>query len=132
MGIDRKNPIETIGTLRIPKLINEAFLEKFEGEREMDKNQKYTYPIDFAIIKKPITLYTKDNGEKVISNKAAGVIVIYQYMGPITIVEDYRAIFTQFYATERDSNAKSVLHKANEPLILIGADFSDFEIKIKK
>jgi len=128
LGTDRKNPIETIGTRGIPKLTNEEFLKKFKGKREMDENQRYTYPIDFAIIKKPIRLYTKDNGERVISNRAAGVILIYQYMGPITIVEDFRAIFAEIFEKEKEKNEKSVFHKANEPLILIGANLNEFEV----
>ena len=130
LGIKRrergKDPNEQIGKSGLPKNINQAFINKVKHKRNL-KEENYAFPIDFSIIKRPIVLYTKEDGEHKISNRAAGVILIYQYMGPITFLEDFRTVFIEMLKKNKKNHEKSVLYKANNPLIFIGAALSEFE-----
>lgn len=131
LGIERRkkgeDPNEQLGKFGVPRKNNDDFIEKVKKKRELDPDANYTYPIDFGIIKKPIILYTKEDGEHRLSNRAAGVILIYQYMGPITLVEDFREIFINTFKNDNLINQWAVFKKANEPRILIGATLKEFE-----
>ncbi len=130
LGIKRrkkgKDPNEQIGKSGLPKKINQAFINKVKNRRNLEE-EVYAFPIYFSIIKRPVVIYTNDDGEHKISNRAAGIILIYQYMGPIAFMEDFRTIFIDMVKNEKLNHEKSVLYKANNPLILIGAALSEFE-----
>lgn len=130
LGIKRrergKGPNEQIGKSGLPKIISQAFINKVKNSRNLEE-EVYAFPIDFAIIKRPIVLYTKEDGEHKISNRAAGVLLIYQYMGPIIFLEDFRTVIIEMFKKKKRNHEKSVLYKANNPLILIGAALSEFE-----
>ncbi len=129
LGIKRrergKDPNEQIGKSGLPNSINQAYINKVKHIRYLEE-ENYAFPIDFSIIKRPIVLYTKEDGEHKISNRAVGVILIYQYMGPITFLEDFRTVFIEMLKKKKN-HEKSVLYKANNTLILIGAALSEFE-----
>ncbi|MHA1395899.1 MAG: hypothetical protein ACTSRZ_20540, partial [Promethearchaeota archaeon] len=73
----------------VKELINNKFIEKINQkyEEKIDKNIEFIVAVDFSIIKDPVILYVSDNGEKKISNLAAGVILIYKYLGPLTYIK---------------------------------------------
>ena len=129
LGIKRrrrgKDPHEQMGKSGLPKIISHAFINKIKKIRSLEE-EIYGYPIEFSIIKRPIVLYTKEDGEHKISNRAAGVILIYQYIGPIAFLEDFRAVFIEIFKKVKQNHQKSVLYKASYPVILIGAALSEF------
>ncbi|KKM17564.1 hypothetical protein LCGC14_1674510 [marine sediment metagenome] len=130
LGIKRrkkgKDPNEQIGKFGLPKILNHSFVNKIKKKRHLEE-EIYGFPIDFSIIKRPVVLYTKEDGEHKISNRAAGVILIYQYMGPIAFLEDFRTVFIEMLKKTKKNIQKSVLYKAYNPIILIGAVLSEFE-----
>ncbi len=130
LGIKRrkrgKDPNGQIGKSGLPKNINQAFINKVKNRGNLGE-EVYAFPIDFSIIKRPIVLYTKEDGEHKISNSAAGVVLIYQYVGPIAFLEDFRTVFIEMIKKQNQNYERSVFYKANNPLILIGAALSEFK-----
>ncbi len=110
----------------IPEMINYEFrkiIKQKYGEN-LDSDVKYIYPIDFAIIKRPV-IYNTEKGEKK-SDFAAGVILLYKYMGPLVYINDFNEILQLAFKKLREGK-KKLFNKANDPLIIIGAELKYFE-----
>ena len=114
------------------KKITENFIggikEKYL-ERILDDKIKYAFPIDFSIIKRPIHLYTEDDGFEKYSDKALGVNLIYKYRGPHSLLNDFKTIFEKTLEELRseDSGLK-IMKKVNKPLLLVGAPLKKYKI----
>ncbi len=112
----------------VPDLIKERFLEKLKKKKyqpNLDEKIKFAYPIEFSIIKRPIILYKSENGTNKTSSRAAGIIFLYKYMGPITLIESFKnAIQEEFIELNK---TKKLFQKVNEPLLLIGAEITAYE-----
>ena len=121
----------------IPKFINKYYLSKIEKkyDEKLDSKTDYIYPIDFAIIKRPV-VYETDSGDTRRSDFAAGVILLYKYMGPMTYVNDFKETIELTFTALRSGDKKEMhlktlknpyFKKANEPLIIIGAELKYFK-----
>lgn len=109
----------------VPAFINSYYKKKIEeihGEK-LDPNIKCIYPIDFSIIKRPVSYDTESGKRKL--DFAAGVFLLYKYTGPLTYINDFKEILQVIFKELKNS----YFNKANEPLIIIGAElkyFNDF------
>lgn len=112
----------------VPEIINMYFLKRIEKEydEKLDSNIRYIYPIDFAIIKRPVSYDTKSGRRK--SNFAAGVFLLYKYMGPLTYIKEFKEILQLTFKKLRSEEKKetqfknSYFNKANDPVIILGAE----------
>ena len=66
-----------------------------------------------------------EDGIKKISNTSSGVNIIYTYMGPITLVDNFKKAFQEVFGLIND--IYKVFKKANNPLLLIGAELEEFK-----
>ena len=107
----------------IPEIINDVYIKKIKSEygENLDSDIRYLYPIDFSIIKRPIS-YDTESGQKK-SDFAAGVCLLYKYMGPLTYINDFKGILEEKFKELKNS----YFNKANEPLIIIGADLKYYK-----
>ena len=117
----------------VPEIINTSYLkiiEKKYGEK-LDSNIKYIYPIDFAIIKRPVSYEFKNIKRK--SNFAAGVFLLYKYLGPLTYIKNFEEILQLTFKNLRSEEKKeskfknSYFNKANDPLIILGAELKYYK-----
>ncbi len=129
LGLTRKSKGKEIPfNPNVPELINKYFLKRIEQEygEKLDSNIKYIYPIDFAIIKRPVIYDTKNGKRK--SDFAAGVFLLYKYVGPLTYVKSFKEVLESIFTKLRNEKNKenefknSYFYKANNPLIIISAD----------
>lgn len=112
----------------VPKIINTYFLKRVEREynEKLDSNKRYIYPLDFAIIKRPVSYDTESGRRK--SDFAAGVFLLYKYMGPLTYITEFKEILQMTFKKLRSEEEKeplfknSYFNKANDPLIIIGTE----------
>jgi len=118
----------------VPEIINMSFLKRIEKEydEKLDSNIRYIYPIDFAIIKRPVSYDTKSGKRK--SNFAAGVFLLYKYMGPLTYIKEFKEILQLTFKKLRSEEKKEIqfknsyFNKANDPVIILGAELRYYNV----
>ena len=128
LGIKKSEDLFSPVQKMIPAAIKNDFMRRVksvDSSIQLDENTKFAYPIDFSIIKRPVVLYTDENGIKNISNTSSGVNIIYSYMGPITLVDTFKEAFQDVFGRIKDDF--KVFNKANKPLLLIGAELEEFK-----
>ena len=128
LGIKKSEDLFSPEQKMIPAEIKKRFVEIVKDKDssiQLDENTKFAYPVDFSIIKRPVVLYTDEIGIQKISNTSSGVNIIYTYMGPITLVDKFKEVFQDVFGRIKDKY--SVFNKANEPLLLIGAELEEFK-----
>ncbi|GAH57949.1 unnamed protein product, partial [marine sediment metagenome] len=94
----------------IPKIINDSFIDiaKINHNKELDENIKFFYPIDFSEIKRVVQIHvvgkSTENETVKYLNKSPGLILLYKYMGPITLTKEFVKLVRQkFNALIKDS-----------------------------
>ncbi len=128
LGIKKSEDLFSPEQKMIPAEIKNIFIKIVkdnDSSTQLDENTKFAYPIDFSIIKRPVVLYTDEDGIKKISNTSSGVNIIYTYMGPITLVDNFKKAFQDVFGRIKD--IYKVFKKANNPLLLIGAELGEFK-----
>lgn len=122
----------------IPKFINKFFIDKIREKykEKLDERVEYILPMDFSIIKRPILLYKSEDGKKKVSDLAVGVIMIYKFTGLLEYINEFKTIFKKTFSElrkERDLNnhfkelKNYIFKKANNPLIIIGAELEFYK-----
>lgn len=97
----------------------------YVGTRSLNENEDYVYPIKFSIIKKPTLLYTDRRSKKPhnISNRAAGVMILYKYLGPINQTQNFRKALVEVFNNKYNSKV-GLFKRIKKLLILIGAELN--------
>ncbi len=129
LGIKKSEDLFSPQQKMIPAEIKKEFI-KIVKEKDssvlLDENTKFAYPVDFSIIKRPVVLYTDEDGIRKISNTSSGVNIIYTYMGPISLVDNFKEAFQDVFGRIKDIYTV-FRKKANKPLLLIGAGLEEFK-----
>ncbi len=114
LGLDR-------GTPNIPKKIKELVKKKINIGSEAE----LIFPINFSIIKKPVTVKVGDY--KRTSNKGVGAMVLYQYLGKIDEIEHVLEIMMEFFKNmiENPPSERNWLAFLKNFKIIVGKDIKE-------
>lgn len=110
----------------IPNDIKNKFIEYINGN-SLKMDDSFILSMNFSIIKRPILLYSDEKAKKPhkIYEMAAGVIVLYKYIGPINYIEQFRKAFEDVFKKLQKDNA--LFKKAKNILILVGTDLNMYK-----
>lgn len=119
-GIKRKK--KDINTHNVPNEIDEIFINNIKEiyNKNLDDNISYLYPLDFSIIKRVV--HTIKVGEKQrFTNKPAGIMVLYKYMGPLTYIKEFLTILKSNLNNWRKGK-NDVFYKTDNFAIILGSE----------
>jgi len=86
----------------------------------LDSNLQYLNPLDFSIIKRVIHTYKLGNKTRY-SNKPAGIITLYKYLGPLTYIKDLLFIFKEKIDKWKGID-KDIFYNIQEIKIILGSE----------
>jgi len=122
----REKPADPNELSGFVKEVTDRFVEKMESSRELDREVKYAFPVDFSIMKKPIELYKDDDGYTRYSDKAIGVNLIYKYRGPDSLPNEFKEVFQ--ITIEKLILERKIFQKLREPLLMVGASLKKYKL----